>query len=267
MSNADAILVEIKAPYAIITLNQPKKKNALDFELYKRLTQTFLTIDKNPDVFVTVLTGTGDFMSAGADVKATREEGDGDDVRARVVARFREGNMALTRAVYRHSKLLVAAMNGPVIGLSAALLGYFDFIYAVESAYFLTPFSAISLVCEGGSSQSLVQRMGLAKANEALLLGRKLSARELLANGFVNEVFPNQSSPDFVKQVLSHLDQKLDGLELDAILTSKSLIRASLIDPEATNEREILAGGDRFATGKPQARFAKLAAKQMRHKI
>lgn len=73
-------------------------------------------------------------------------------------------------AVYRHSKILVAAMNGPVIGLSAALLGYFDFIFSVDDAYFLTPFSAISLVCEGGSSQSLVQRMGLAKANECALL-------------------------------------------------------------------------------------------------
>lgn len=61
-------------------------------------------------------------------------------------------------------------MNGPVIGLSAALLGYFDFIFSVDDAYFLTPFSAISLVCEGGSSQSLVQRMGLAKANECVLL-------------------------------------------------------------------------------------------------
>lgn len=267
MSNADAILVEIKAPYAIITLNQPKKKNALDFELYKRLTQTFEAIDKKPEVFVTILTGTGDFMSAGADVKATREDGRDGDAKARIVARFREGNMALTRSVYRHSKILVAAMNGPVIGLSAALLGYFDFIFSVDDAYFLTPFSAISLVCEGGSSQSLVQRMGLAKANEALLLGRKMTARELHTNGFINELFPKQPSAAFLKQVLAHLDHKLDGLELDAMLESKRLIRANLADPEDTNEREIVAGGERFGTGKPQARFAQLAAKQMRHKI
>lgn len=43
---------------------------------------------------------------------------------------------------------------------------HFDFVYAVPTAYFLTPFSAISLVCEGGASQALVQRMGLGKANE-----------------------------------------------------------------------------------------------------
>lgn len=113
-----------------------------------------------------------------------------------------------------------------------------DLVYAVENAYFLTPFSAISLVCEGGASQSLVQRMGLSKANElrplapfflhslltelrdpgrALLLGKKLTAQDLVACGFVNKLFPPQDAASFRKELLSYLEQQLSGLELEAV--------------------------------------------------
>lgn len=61
-----------------------------------------------------------------------------------------------------------------------------------------------------------------------------MTAKELHANGFINDLFPKQSSDSFHKQVLAHLDNKLDGLELDAMLESKRLIRANLTDPEPT---------------------------------
>lgn len=61
-----------------------------------------------------------------------------------------------------------------------------------------------------------------------------MTARELHTNGFINELFPKQPSAAFLKQVLAHLDNKLDGLELDAMLESKRLIRANLADPEDT---------------------------------
>jgi len=175
MASNDAILLEIRAPYAIITLNQPQKKNALDSTLYKRLSALLQEIDAKPEVFVTVLTGRGDFFSAGADVKSTREALGGANARVTSLERLSGSNLDLTRSFYRHSKILVAGLNGPAIGLSAALLGHFDFVYAVPTAYFLTPFSAISLVCEGGASEALVQRMGLGKANECARLSLSLS--------------------------------------------------------------------------------------------
>ncbi|KPV74796.1 uncharacterized protein RHOBADRAFT_44316, partial [Rhodotorula graminis WP1] len=148
------------------------------------------------------------------------------------------------------------------------LLGHFDFVYAVPTAYFLTPFSAISLVCEGGASQALVQRMGLGKANEALLFGKKLSVQELLPSGFINGLIDVKGdSNEFRTELFKLLDRQLDGLQLDAIVKSKALIRAALPDPEPTNVREVFAGAERFATGKPQEQFAKLANKQMRHKL
>ncbi|BGP40194.1 hypothetical protein JCM10450v2_004173 [Rhodotorula kratochvilovae] len=267
MAATDAILVEIKAPFAIITFNQPKKKNALDATLYKRLSAILQEIDANPAVFITVVTGKGDFFSAGADVKSTRESLGPKDARVTSLERLSGSNLDLTRAFYRHSKILVAGMNGPAIGLSAALLGHFDFVYAAPNAYFLTPFSAISLVCEGGASQALVQRMGLGKANEALLFGKKLSVQELLPSGFVNGLIDAKGDEAFRRALLSTVEKQLDGLELEAIVKSKQLIRAALPDPEPVNVREVFAGAERFATGKPQERFAQLASKQMRHKL
>ncbi|GAA5850385.1 hypothetical protein JCM8547_001856 [Rhodosporidiobolus lusitaniae] len=264
---SDAILLEFQPPFAIITFNQPQKKNALDSTLYQRLSSILQQVDRRSDVFITVVTGKGDFFSAGADVKAAREGFLGEDARIASLGRLSESNMDLTRSFYNHSKILVAGLNGPAIGLSAALLGHFDFVYAVENAYFLTPFAAISLVAEGGASLSLVQRMGIAKANEALIMGKKLSVKELLPSGFVTGLFPPSSAEVFRASLLKTLEEQFDGLELESCVGIKKLIRQAQPNPEETNVREVFAGAERFATGKPQARFSQLAAKKMRHKI
>lgn len=261
------MLLEIRAPYAIITFNTPAKKNAMDVVLYKRLSSLLQKVDKLDEVKITVLTGKGDFFSAGADVKAARTSFDDDEARINSLKRLTEGNMDLGRAFYQHSKVLVAALNGPAIGLSAGLLGHVDFIYAVDDAYLLTPFSAISLVCEGGASETFPRRMGLAKANEALLMGRRLSVQELQACGFVNHIFPKQKDDEFRKTVLAYLDQQFKGVDLEAVLISKQLIKATYPNSDTANIREIFEGAERFATGKPQAVFAQLASKQLRHKL
>lgn len=94
----------------------------------------------------------------------------------------------MTHAFYSHSKILVTALNGPVVGLSAALSAFSDFIYCAPHTYLLTQFSSLGLVAEGGASRAMVHRMGVSKANEALLMSRRIPASELLACGFVNKI-------------------------------------------------------------------------------
>ena len=74
-------------------------------------------------------------------------------------------NLNVTEAFYTHPKILIVALNGPTIGLSAALTGFADFIYATPHTFLMTPFSSLGLVAEGGASVGFVQRMGLPKAN------------------------------------------------------------------------------------------------------
>jgi peroxisomal 3,2-trans-enoyl-CoA isomerase len=90
---------------------------------------------------------------------------------------------------YTHPKILITALNGPVIGLSAALLVFSDFIYCTPHTFLLTPFSSLGLVAEGGASRAFVQRLGISKASEALIMSKRISAEELLQVGFVNKIF------------------------------------------------------------------------------
>jgi peroxisomal 3,2-trans-enoyl-CoA isomerase len=94
---------------------------------------------------VTLITGDGDYFSAGADVTTARpsaSQGDGLTSFAAHLQRFAATNVNLTQAAAVHSKILVAGLNGPAIGFAAALLGHADFIFARPEAWLLCPFTA-----------------------------------------------------------------------------------------------------------------------------
>jgi len=268
--SSEPIILDFQDKFAIITLNIPKNDNAMTHELWVRLAELLRHVGSRDDIMVTIVTGTGRFFSSGADVKMitkTFSAPDHESPRANFMSRLATGNGEVARALYEHPKILVAALNGPAIGLSAALLGYFDFIYAVESAYIFTPFTALSLVAEGGASQTFPQRMGIKAAKEALLFGKKLGTAELMANGFLNKVFPATDQASFINDVVTYLQEKYSTLDSDSVLITKKLINATLPDPSGANIREVFAGVERFETGKPIEKFARLANKTLRHKL
>jgi len=181
-------------------------------------------------------------------------------------------NLNCTQAFYSHPKILIAALNGPVIGLSAALVSFADFIYATPETFLLTPFSSLGLVAEGGASRALVQRLGVAKANEALIMSRRIPVDELERAGYVNKVFTevNKGESDKFKElVLKEIDERLgEHLVGDSLLGIKKLIRRpenEILD--AQNVAEVFAGLERFVSGVPQAEFEKIATGKKRHKL
>ncbi|KAL8279210.1 hypothetical protein RQP46_008466 [Phenoliferia psychrophenolica] len=109
--------------------------------------------------------------------------------------------------------------------------------------------------------------MGISKANEALIMGKRLGAPELLATGFFNHLFPQSSDTVFMRSVVTYLHEQFADNDHDAMLVTKRLIKATLPDPDPSNIREVFAGAERFVTGVPQAEFAKMAAKTKRHKL
>lgn len=140
----DQITIRYVKRHAVITIDAPESRNAFTPEvcraLIARLTaQMWAALGArvreaatHPEVICTVVTGRGSFYSAGANVKAagsvfaTAAEGDDPvELRAVFMRRLAAGNADVARAMYEHPKLLVAALNGPAIGLSAGLLGYF----------------------------------------------------------------------------------------------------------------------------------------------
>jgi len=111
--------------------------------------------------------------------------------------------------------------------------------------------------------------MGIAKANEALILSKRINARELLETGFVNKIFPNQPGKSFAEDVMEYINDKFgDHLNNESLLRVKALIRGPEMDlMERQNIKEVFGGLERFAIGVPQEEFRKLANREKKHKI
>ncbi|KIM43723.1 hypothetical protein M413DRAFT_18110 [Hebeloma cylindrosporum] len=263
-----SVTVDISEGIATITLNRPRTLNAITVEDYDAFANALRMINKRDDVLVTVWQATGTWFCAGTDVK--RKEGSNVQTLGNVRNAMRYNVVATTtdcgKALYEHNKILVAALNGPVM----AFLGYFDFIYALPSTWLAVPFTFLAIVAEGGSSVSFVNRMGLAVANEVLIWGKKKNADELLACGFLNKIFPAQTTESFHGAVRAHILDELRGLDPAALLVMRGLIRRGLHeknDPDAVNLRESYAQAERFASGRPTEQFARIAKKEIKHKL
>ncbi|KAG1905722.1 ClpP/crotonase-like domain-containing protein [Suillus fuscotomentosus] len=272
---ASKISVNVSQGIATITLNEPHRLNALTPEDYNEFANSLRAIDEREDVVATVWKANGKWFCAGTDVKRTTSSEPNTPTTQRsmrdcLINGVVAANTDCTHAIYSHSKILVAALNGPVMGIAAAFLGNFDFIYAVPEAWLNVGFPFLGIAVEGGASVSFVSRMGIAKANEVLLLNKKISASEMLECGFVNKIFPSKSTEEFHSAVHQHLKKELDGLVPASIFAIKTLIKAGLNDKNnfhAVNLRESYAQAERFSSGIPAERFGKIARKEIKHKL
>ncbi|KRX95249.1 Enoyl-CoA delta isomerase 2, mitochondrial, partial [Trichinella pseudospiralis] len=140
-----------------------------------------------------------------------------------------------------HPKVLVAAVNGPAVGISVTILGLFDLVFASDNATFHTPFTSLGQSPEGCSSFTFPLLMGNTKAFEMLLFNRKITAQEAKRRNIVTEVFQQDT---FSEQVNKRIEQ-LSALPPQGLLISKKVLRqwtrAELHDANAV-ECEVLVG-------------------------
>ena len=207
----------------------------------------------------------------GADVRQGRAPQEGENVRRYHLQRFVANNTEVTHAFYSHPKILVTALNGPVVGLSAALTAHSDFIWAAPHAYLLVPFSSLGLVSEGAAARALVERMGIARANEALIMSKRIECEKLVNCGFVNQVIDVKPGEDdkFLKAALHEINERLGPhLVQSSMMEIKRQIRSfSRKEMDALQVDETMTGLNRFADGIPQAEFMKIANGEKRHKL
>ncbi|KAL8754335.1 MAG: hypothetical protein Q9184_005142 [Pyrenodesmia sp. 2 TL-2023] len=269
-SSEQSVTLTTQGKIAIITLNLPQKLNALTQDLYYRVSCLLREIAARDDIYITILTGNGRYFSAGADVTISRSI-DSPDPRRQLLSSFVANNLEITNAFYTHPKILITALNGPAIGLSAALISFSDFIYCTPSAFLLTPFTSLGLVAEGGSSYGFVQRLGISKANEALIMSKRITADEMLATGFVNKIFPVKRGreDDFLPEVLNEVKERLgDHLNSESLIKVKELIRKPERERmDGQTVAEVMGGLERFASGVPQEEFRKIASGEKKHKL
>ncbi len=157
------------------------------------------------------------------------------------------------------------------MGLSAALIALSDFIYAAPHAFLFTPFTSLGLVAEGGASRAFVQRLGISKANEALIMSKRITAEEMLQVGFANKIIKTGKNEQekFLAEVLQEVRDRLgDHLNSDSLIKVKALIRKPERDVmDRQTVAEVFGQLERFVSGIPQEEFRKIASGEKRHKL
>jgi 2-(1,2-epoxy-1,2-dihydrophenyl)acetyl-CoA isomerase len=198
-----------------------------------------------------VITGAGRAFSSGADLK---DAGGGDltpDGRPDVYKVLTERYHPIMQAIRELPKPVIAAVNGPAVGIGCSLALCCDLIVAAESAYFLLAFVNIGLVPDGGSSLFVPTRIGMARATELAMLGERLPAARALQWGLINRVVPNE---ELVQQTHDLASRLASGPTRSYAGTKRQINNwlyprmAEQLELEAQIQRE-MAGSDDFLEG------------------
>jgi 2-(1,2-epoxy-1,2-dihydrophenyl)acetyl-CoA isomerase len=169
-----------------IELNRPESMNAWDVQFGVDLLAAVEAAAEDDTVRAVTITGAGRGFSSGADLKAGFDptpEGHPD-----VGAALRDRYHPIITTVRRMPKPVLAAVNGPAVGIGCSLALACDLIVARESAYFLLAFANIGLVPDGGSSLFIPARVGHTRAAEMAMLGERIHAPQALEWGLINRV-------------------------------------------------------------------------------
>lgn len=187
----ETLIWEVADGVGRITLNRPERLNAWNEAFGHELKQVITEEAVDPSVRAVLITGAGRAFSSGADLK---EMGAGDileDGRPDVKGRLHGLYHPIILGVRRMEKPVVAAVNGPAVGIGASLALACDLILAAESAYFGLAFVNIGLMPDGGSTAFVPATAGKARAFELALLGERVDAARALDWGLVNKVYPD----------------------------------------------------------------------------
>jgi len=180
---------------ARVELNRPHALNAWNAQFGDDLLRALGDLGADEQVRAVVLTGAGRAFSSGADLKDISGETTPDG-RPDVYKTLTERYHPIMHAVRTMPKPVIAAVNGPAVGIGCSLALCCDLILAAESAYFLLAFVNIGLVPDGGSSLFLPTRIGMARATELSMLGERLPAAKALEWGLINRVVPDAELRD-----------------------------------------------------------------------
>ncbi|HEX7035420.1 MAG TPA: enoyl-CoA hydratase-related protein [Pseudomonadales bacterium] len=189
----EQIRFEVRDEVGLITLNRPERLNAWTYRMSSELTDAIESCNGSADVGAIVITGEGRGFCAGADISDTfRSRLEGDDP----AAEARAGGARDWVGLLRRSKPIIAAVNGPAVGVGATMILPCDVIIASESAKFAMAFVKMGLVPELASSHFLVQRMGFGRASEMCLSGKLYTGREAHELGLVDRLVPHEQLLD-----------------------------------------------------------------------
>ncbi|MDZ7675507.1 MAG: enoyl-CoA hydratase-related protein [Acidimicrobiales bacterium] len=180
----DVIEVEADGPVRIIRLNRPDDLNATNHELHQGLAELWPQLDEDTDARVAVITGKGRAFSAGGDFSYIDELSRDEDLRSESL---RHGRQIVTGMVGCRVPV-VAAVNGPAVGLGCSLVALSDIVYMAESAHLADPHVMVGLVAADGGPITWPLLTSLQLAKEYAITGDRIPAERAAAIGLANHV-------------------------------------------------------------------------------
>jgi 2-(1,2-epoxy-1,2-dihydrophenyl)acetyl-CoA isomerase len=203
MAGYETVIWELDGGVGRLTLNRPETLNAWNAAFGADLKQVIEGEAADPAVRAVLVTGAGRGFSSGADLKAGFEPADDGmpDIRKELHELFHP----VIAGVRRLEKPVVAAVNGPAVGIGASFAFACDLVLAAESAYFGLAFVNIGLMPDGGSTLFVPTAVGKARAFEMALLGERIPAAQALEWGLVNRVVADDALMDAANALAAKL--------------------------------------------------------------
>ncbi len=247
----DLIQTEKKHRTLVVRINRPERKNALTHGMYSAMADAIENAHADSDIRCLLFTGSEECFTAGNDL-GDFADGLPDDFPTTPVGRFLFG---LARA----TKPVVAAVNGPAVGIGTTMLLHCDFVFAGSNSRFQMPFANLGLCPEGGSSLLLPTWLGRVRAAELLMLGGAFTPSDACNMGLINKV----CEPADTEATALLTCQQLEAQPPAAIRATKDLLnRSNRKALEATMLEEGELFGQRLKSPEAAEAFKAFAEKR-----
>ncbi|MEY2580444.1 MAG: hypothetical protein QOE09_293 [Ilumatobacteraceae bacterium] len=239
------ILFEVEAGVATITLNRPEQLNAFTTRMMRELLDAFDRADADDEIRVMIVTGAGRAFCAGADLSAgaaTFAKGGSDEQTAAGVPRDGGGMLALR--IFECVKPVIAAINGPAVGVGITMTLAMDIRLVSASAKIGFVFARRGIVPEACSSWFLPRLVGISQALEWCYSGRVFPADEALAGGLVRSVHQPDDLLPAARSIAAEIVENTSPVSIAltrrmlwSMLTADHPMEAHRVDSRAILER------------------------------
>ncbi|MCK4614716.1 MAG: enoyl-CoA hydratase/isomerase family protein [Thermoplasmata archaeon] len=227
------VKLEFRENYAVVHLNRPRQRNAIDMEMMHELNKALRKIKQNNSIRAVVLTGEGEAFCAGGDLGEMDRAGN-------KYAFLRNLSKSINRNTLEFRNLeipVIGLVNGTAYGAGFCLVEICDFVIASEDAVFNAGYVNVGLA-PGCGSYHLPRLIGLRKAMELMLLAKDFGALKAKEMGLVNFVVPKEKLWDEVEALVEHISSK----PRESLKVTKAVLYKSLdADIHAQIENESLA--------------------------
>jgi enoyl-CoA hydratase/carnithine racemase len=232
-----------------VRMNRPDKKNALTLAMYDAMAEAIESAAARGDLRCLVIAGHASGFCAGNDI--------GDFVEMTKTGALGQPILRFLHALNRSEKPLVAAVAGRAVGVGTTMLLHCDHVIAAEDALLSTPFVALGLVPEAGSSLIAPRLMGHARAFELLVMGRPLTAAAAKEAGIVNRIVPAAE----LEATALAAARAIAALPQHAVAAARRLMRGTMAQIEDRIDAEAEEFRRRLTSPEAKAAFAAFLGK------